>query len=317
MAENVIYDTIIIGGGPAGLAAGIYSARARMKTLLIESFSIMGQATMTDLIENYPGIEKATGFELINVFKKQALGFGLEETQGTVKKIFKQKTDSGELWCVEDENATYQAVSLIVASGAKARKIGIPGEEEFVGKGVSYCGTCDGPFFREKDLVVIGGGDTAVEEAVYLTKFAKKVTLVHRRDRLRATKILQELIFANKKVEIKYESCVEKISGDGKVGIAVIKNLKTGEVSDLECNGVFIFVGWDPNTDFVKGVVALNEKEYIKADKDMKTNADGIFACGDCCDKILRQVVTACGDGAVASYSAQHYVESLKGTEYV
>lgn len=312
-----IFDIVIIGGGPAGLTAGLYASRGRMKTLMIESFSIMGQATMTDMIENYPGIEKTTGFELISAFKKQAETFGMESRQGTVKSLSFSEEDGLPVWTIEDEGGKVKSLSVVVASGASAKKIGVPGEEKFLGSGVSYCATCDAAFFRDKDIVVIGGGDTAVEEALFLTKFGKKVTVVHRRDRFRATKILQERAFANNKMEYAWDSTVESIEGKMKVEKIVIKNKKTGEVSDISCDGVFVFVGWRPNTDFLNGAVDLDDHGCVIVDNDMKTSAPGVFAGGDCCKKLLHQIVTACGDGATATFAAQHYVERLKGTEYV
>ena len=311
-----IYDIVIVGGGPAGLTAGIYAARGRMNVLMIESFSIMGQATMTDMIENYPGVERSTGFDLIMGFKKQAEKFGLKTAQGTVKSISAAKEKGLDIWEITSDAGSYKALSVVVASGASARKLGILGEKEFTGKGVSYCATCDGAFFKEKDIVVIGGGDTAVEEALYLTKFGKKVTLVHRRDRLRATKILQERAMASDKMSFVWDSVPEEIKGSQKVEKVVVKNIKTGELSELPCDGVFIFVGWLPNTDFIKDVVKLDEHDCIPVGGSMKTSTAGIFASGDCCSKILHQVITAAGDGATAAFSAQRYVEDLKGTAY-
>jgi len=311
-----IYDIIIIGGGPAGLTAGLYASRARMDALLVESFAVMGQATMTEFIENYPGVEKATGFDLISTFKKQAQSFGLICTSGTVKNIFSRKEGDATVWQIEDENGIHQSYSIIIASGASSQKLGVPGENEFLGRGVSYCATCDGAFFREKDIVVVGGGDTAVEEALFLTKFGKKVTIVHRRDRLRAAKILQERAFANEKIEFAWDSVVAEIAGKGKVEKVVLKNVKTDKLEELPCDGVFVFVGWNPNTGFAEGTLDRSENGGVIVDTSMKTSQAGVFSCGDCCAKILHQVVTACGDGAVAAYSAQQYVDELKGVAY-
>ena len=311
-----IHDIIIIGGGPAGLAAGIYAARARMDTLLVESLSVMGQLTMTSEIENYPGVDSVGGFELITKLKNQATKFGLECAQATVQSLSKETVDGQEIWSIETDSGTYKTISVIVATGATAKKLGIPGETKFIGSGVSYCGTCDAAFFREKDIIVIGGGDTAVEEALFLTKFGKKVTLIHRRDRLRATKILQERAFANDKLDFIWESTVQEIKGEGNVNGIVVKNVKTEELSEVSCDGVFIFVGWQPNTDFVDGVVDRNKQEAIVVNKEMNTSAKGIFAAGDCCEKLLLQVITACGDGATAAFSAQHYVDNVKGCAY-
>ncbi len=302
------YDVVIIGGGPAGLTAALYASRAKLKTLLVESYTVPGQAIITDSIENYPGfVDGVNGFELIEKFKKQAQKFGTELKTGNVKKI--EKDPKG--WKVEVEGKTISSFSVIIASGARSRKLGVPGEEKFQGKGVSYCATCDGALYKDKEVVLVGGGDTSIEEAIFLTKFVKKVKVVHRRDRLRATKILQERALSNKKIEFIWESNVVEILGDNKV-----QGVRTSKGADILCEGVFIFVGYIPNTDFVKGLVKLDKSGYILADDDMKTSKKGIFACGDCRKKLLRQVITACGDGATAAFSAQHYVETLKGTAY-
>ncbi|MFH1552082.1 MAG: thioredoxin-disulfide reductase [Candidatus Omnitrophota bacterium] len=311
-----VRDIIIIGGGPAGLTAGLYAARGRMNALLIESLVVAGQVTITDMVENYPGIEKTSGFELISAFKRQAETFGLECRQGTVKGISRFERENARVWRVEDENGAHETLSVIVASGASPKKLGLPGEEDFVGKGVSYCATCDGAFFREKDIVVIGGGDTAVEEALFLTRFGKKVILVHRKDRLRATRILQERVRANKKIEFVLESEIEEILGGEKVEKVRVSNVKTGEKTDIPCDGVFVFVGWKPNTDFLDGTVERDERGCVVADDEMKASEEGVFVAGDCRKKLLHQIVTACGDGATAAFSAQHYVEELKGTAY-
>ena len=307
------YDVIIIGGGPAGLTAAIYTSRARLKTLVIESYSVPGQAIITDSIENFPGFpEGINGFELVEKFKKQAEKFGAELIVKNVEKI--EQLQDG--WRIKAEDKTYTTLSIIIATGAHPRKLDVPGEHKFTGKGVSYCATCDGALYRDKHVVVIGGGDTAIDEALFLTRFAKKVTLVHRRDRLRATKILQERVLANKKIEFAWESNVIEILGKDKVGGVKIKNIKTKKDTDLSCDGVFVFVGYEPNTVLAKGLLKLDKKSYILADEDMNTSKKGIFACGDCRKKLLRQVVTACGDGATAAFSAQQYVEKLKGTAY-
>jgi len=307
------YDIVIIGGGPAGMTAGIYAARARMKTLLIESISVMGQAMMTEMIENYPGVTEVSGFALVETFKTQARSFGLEIRQDTVVTV--KKSDAAE-WLVESETARYETNAVIIATGARAKKLQVPGEEKFTAKGVSYCGTCDGAFFKEKHIAVIGGGDTAVEEALFLTKFGRQITIIHRRERLRAAKILQERAERHEKIKFIFDSIVEEIKGAGTVDEIVIKNVKTGEKQDLVCDGVFIFVGWEANTGFLKNVVELSDKNGIITDEEMKTSARGIFAAGDCRKKLLHQVITACGDGAVAAYTAGQYVDEVKGTVY-
>jgi thioredoxin reductase (NADPH) len=314
--KDEMYDVIIIGGGPAGLTAGIYAARARLKTLLIEAFSVPGQAVVTDKIENYPGFPDGIGgFELIEKLKNQAKKFGLEFAAGEVKKI-----ERSARWRVVVEEAAqgsaYNSLSVIIATGAAPRKLNVPGEDKLKGKGVSYCAVCDGALFKDKSIVVVGGGDTAVEEALFLTKFGRKVTLIHRRDRLRATKILQERALSNKKIEFVWNSAAGEISGEQRVEAVRVRNNKTQEEKNLSCDGVFISIGYIPNTDFLKGAVKLDEKGYVIVDDSMRTSKEGIFACGDCREKLLRQVVTACGDGATAAFSAQQYVEELKGTAY-
>lgn len=313
----MIYDVIIIGGGPAGLTAAIYASRARLKTLLIESFTIPGQAVITADIENYPGFfDELNGFDLIDKFKKQAKKFGTEFKVGDVVGINTRK-DKNIIYKVDLKNGeSIESLSLIVATGAYPRKLNIPGEDKLRGKGVSYCATCDGALFKEKNIAVVGGGDTAVEEALFLTKFASKVTIIHRRDRLRATKILQERATANKKIDFIWDSIVTELTGDDKLASIKIKNVKTNKESNVNFDGAFIFVGYLPSTDFLKKLIKLDKNGYIIADDDMKTSKEGVFVAGDARKKSLRQIVTACGDGATASYSARMYVEELKGEAY-
>ena len=300
------YDCIIIGGGPAGLTAGIYASRARLKTLLIESYSVACQAVTTDHIENYPGFpDGVNGFELIEKFKKQAEKFGVEFIAGEVKAIKENKS----AWEILTDDLSYTGRAVIIASGARPKRLDIPGEDKFRGKGVSYCATCDGALFKNKEVVVAGGGDTALEEAIFLTRFAKKVSVIHRRNALRGTKILQERAFSNKKIEFVWDSVISEILGDARVSAVKVKNVKTGAVKDLSCDGVFIFVGYTPNTAFLKDLLTLDESGYIIADVNSLTSKAGIFACGDCCKKLLRQVVTAAGDGATAAFACQRYLE--------
>lgn len=307
------YDVIIIGGGPAGLTAALYASRARLKTLLLESYFVPGQAVITDCIENYPGFpDGINGFELIEKFKKQVQKFGAEIKMGDVKRIEKHKNG----WRVDVEGKTHNSLSLLVASGARPKKLGVPGEERLQGRGVSYCATCDGALYKDKDVVLVGGGDTAIQEALFLTRFAKKVSVIHRRKRLRATRILQERALANKVIEFIWESRIIEIMGKDKVGGVKVKNINTEKETEVSCDGVFIFAGYSPNTDFIKGLLKSDKDGYILTDDDMNTSKKGIFACGDCRKKLLRQVVTACGDGATAAFSAQQYVEELKGVAY-
>jgi len=307
ITNTMDYDVIIIGGGPAGLTAGIYTSRARLKTLLVESFSVPCQAVTTDHIENYPGFpEGINGFELVEKFKKQAEKFGTEFIVSEIKTI----KENNPLWQVITEDKSYIARSVIIASGASPKKLNIPGEDKFRGRGVSYCGTCDGALFKDKEVVVAGGGDTALEEALFLTRFVRKVTVVHRRNALRGTKILQERAFANKKIEFIWDSVVTEIKGANKVTGVKMKNVTTTAEVDFPCDGVFIFVGYAPNTGFLKDALLMDESGYIITDDNCLASKPGIFACGDCRKKLLRQVVTACGDGATAAFNCQHYIEN-------
>jgi thioredoxin reductase (NADPH) len=301
MQHDVLYDVIIIGGGPSGLTAGIYTARARLNSLLLNSYTIPGQAISTHLIENYPGFpEGIGGFELMERFEKQAQGFGLTIYLDTVKSVQQVNRLDKDIWQVEAEDGIYYAVSLIIATGASHKKLGIPGELEFLGKGVSYCATCDGPLYRDKQIVVVGGGDAAVEEALFLTRFSPKVTIIHRRNELRAARILQERLFANKNIEIIWDSVITDIFGSDVVEMVLVENVKTRKNIELSCSGIFVFIGLVPNTKLFKGIVELDSNGYIITDEKMLTSQKDIFACGDCRQKTLRQVITACGDGAIA-----------------
>jgi len=312
--EGIIYDAIIIGGGPAGLTAGVYLSRARMNTLLIEKALPGGQAILTEIIENYPGFPHGiAGPELMQKMEEQAVRFGLKIEYGEVVEV-KIKEDKVKI--IKINNKKYKTLTIILASGAEASKLEVPGEEELRGRGVSYCGTCDAPFFKDKKIVVVGGGDTAIEEALYLTKFVREATIIHRRDRLRATKILQERVFANKKINFAWDSVVIKILGNEKVEGVLIQNKKTGEEREIPCQGVFVFVGNIPNSNFLKELVKLGKKGYILTDDNMMTSQEGIYACGDVRKKILRQVITACGEGATAAFAAQKYIEEIKGISY-
>ena len=321
MAERTVsnppYDVVIIGGGPAGLTAGMYAARAALRTLAIEGGSTLSQITATDIIENYPGIPGgANGFELVERFKAQAVGFGLETASGDVTAVTKKRWGETDGWEIAAGEQRYGALSVILATGAAWRHLGVPGEERFIGRGVSFCATCDAPLFRNREVAVVGGGDTAIQEALYLTRFAKKVTVIHRRDRLRATAILQKRALANEKIAFAWNSVVDAIDGLDLIQEVRLRDVKTGEKRSLPVSGVFIFVGLTPNTAPFRDLVAVDRGGYITVDANMQTSVPGIFACGDCIAKRLRQVVTACGDGATAAFSAQLYVEELKGAAY-
>jgi thioredoxin reductase (NADPH) len=316
-ASNPAFDVVIIGGGPAGLTAGMYAARANLRVVAIAGDSTVSQITVTDHIENYPGIpEGINGFDLAERLKAQAVQFGLETASGDVKSVVKKRWGSLDGWEVTAGDKRYGALAVIIATGADWRRLGVPGEERFIGKGVSFCATCDGPFYKNREVAVVGGGDTAIQEAIYLTRFAKKVTVIHRRDRLRATAILQKRALANEKIEFAWNSVVESVEGLDLVQWVRLKDLKTGAVRELAAEGIFIFVGLTPNTVSFKELIDLDQGGYITVDANMQTSVPGIFACGDCIVKRLRQVVTACGDGATAAFSAQLYVEDLKGEGY-
>ncbi|NPB09870.1 MAG: thioredoxin-disulfide reductase [Thermodesulfobacteria bacterium] len=304
MAET--HDLVIIGGGPAGLTAYLYAARARLDCVLVEKTSPGGQVLVTDLVENYPGFpEPLSGFELMDRFVAQVKKLGLQTISGEVVRL---EIEGERKKIVFDDGRVLQAQAVIIATGARPNRLGVPGEEEFLGKGVSYCATCDGPFFRDQEVAVVGGGNTAVQEAIFLTKFAKRVYLIHRRDQLRAQKILQERALANEKITILWNRVVEEIFGQDQVEGVRLKNVKTGETETLKVQGVFIFVGISPQSEFVRGVLPLDERGFIITDCEMRTEVPGVFAAGDVRAKACRQIVTAAGDGATAAFMAEHYL---------
>lgn len=300
-----MYDLIIIGGGPAGLTAGIYAQRAKLKTVLLEKEMIGGQIAVSDIIENYPGFPSISGSGLMEKFEEHARGLGLEIKLTDV--LIVQNNGKGKIVKTSDGDFTSRAV--IVATGAKPRRLGVPGEKEFTGKGVSYCATCDGPFFKGKPVLVVGGGDTAVKEAVYLSRIASKVYLAHRRDQFRAEKIIQEKAFSAKNIEMLLSHVLREIKGKTGVEKAIVQNLKDNATKEIVVEGVFVFVGINPTTDFVD--VEKDEYGFIKTDRDMKTSVRGIFAAGDCRITPLKQVSTAVGDGAIAAFTAEKYIEDL------
>lgn len=308
-----VYDIIVLGAGPAGLTAASYAGRARMDTLLIEGTKDGGQIVITNEIENYPGsLEEESGPSLIARMTKQVEKFGADRVTDTIVDVELE----GKVKHLKGNHGDYYAKAVVIATGASPRPIGCPGEKEFTGKGVSYCATCDANFFEDFEVYVVGGGDSAVEEAMYLTKFARKVTLVHRRGELRAAKSIQEKAFANPKMAFMWNTTIEEIKGDGVVTSMIVKDTKTGETREIEADeedgtfGIFVFVGFDPKSQLFEGKLEM-ENRYIVTDKYMHTSVPGVFAAGDVIVKHLRQVVTACGDGAVAATEAQHYVENL------
>lgn len=307
MSEQKVYDVIIVGAGPAGMTAAVYTSRANMSTLMIERGIPGGQMANTEEIENYPGFASILGPDLSTKMFEHAQNFGAEYAYGDIKEV----RDGHPYKTVVAGDKEYLGKSVIIASGAEHRLLGVPGEKELSGRGVSYCAVCDGAFFRNKELVVIGGGDSAVEEAVFLTRFATKVTIIHRRDSFRAQKILQKRAMENEKIEIIWNSVVKEIRGENVVNSVLIQDTVTGEEREYPTNGAFIYVGMDPLSSSVTGLGITNEAGYILTDEKMKTVVPGIFAAGDVREKMLRQVVTATGDGSIAAQSAQHYVENL------
>jgi thioredoxin reductase (NADPH) len=307
--ETKIYEVIIIGGGPAGLTAGLYTSRSRFNTLLIEIGLLGGQMTTTEVIENYPGFPQGiNGDELSRLMEEQAKRFGLEVVSQEVVEVKLE----GERKLVKTDESTYLCEALIICTGTEYRKLGIPGEKEFTGKGVSYCATCDGAFFKDSQIVVVGGGDSALTEALFLTKFAKELTIIHRRDALRGTKIYQERVLSNPKIKMLWNSVVQKIKGDSIVRSIIIKNVKTGEINEFNTEGVFLFVGVSPRTQFLKNLITFDEAGYIVTDENCETSIKGIFAAGDCRKRLLRQIATAVGDGATAAFATEKYLEERK-----
>jgi len=305
------YDVIIIGAGPAGLSAAIYTGRARLNTLVIEKAIPGGQILVTDWIENYPGFPDGIApFDLMDSFRRQAEKFGAKFVMDEVLSVRSDPDNPGS-WLVATGSGNHGARSIILTMGANYRRLNLPREAELIGKGVSYCATCDGPFFRNMEVAVVGGGDTALQEAEYLTKFAKTVHLIHRRDKLRGTAILQERIFANTKITIHWDSVVVSIEGESQLAGVVLKNVKTGETSPLAVEGLFISIGVDPANALGRGLVELNERGEIVVNDRMETSAPGIFAAGDLIDSTPHQVATAVGTGVHAAISANDYLAAL------
>ena len=303
------YDVIILGGGPAGFAAGIYASRANVKTAIIDTNMLGGQPSNYLELENYPGFETISGFELMEKFEAHADKFGVEKFP--MQEIV-QINLNGEIKQIITKEKTFNAKTVIIATGAHPQKLGIPGEKEFFGRGVSYCAVCDGAFYRGKTVAVIGGGNSAIEEAMYLTRFAEKVYIIHRRDKLRADKIVQERAFKNPKIEFIYDSIPLEIGGKEKAEEIKIKNVKTEQITDLKVDGVFPYIGIVPNVDFINGQIQQNEKGFIVTDEFLNTSQKGVYAIGDVRTTPLRQVITAAADGAVAAVSATKYLETLE-----
>lgn len=300
-----MYDVIIIGGGPAGFTAALYASRAKLETLLIEKAFSGGQMATTFEMENYPGFEEPiSGTDLAMRMENQAKRFGTKVIYDTVTELMLDTV----IKTVRTEKGIYQAKVVILCMGASPRELGLPNERKLRGMGVSYCATCDGAFYRNATVAVIGGGDTAAEDAIFLTRFCEKIYVIHRRDTLRATRVIQDALFSNKKVEFIWNSTVEEIIGDTEVKGLNAKNLKTGEIKEINVDGIFVAIGNVPNTKLVEGKLELNGAGYIVTDESMQTNMFGVFAAGDIREKPLRQVITAASDGAIAAYMAERYI---------
>lgn len=310
-----VYDVIVLGGGPAGLTAGLYAGRSRLSTLVIEKGQDGGQIAITDSIENYPGqmVEGESGPSLIARMTEQVKKFGAERCTDMIKSV----EINGDIKKLVGVKGEYEAKTLIIATGAFPKPIGCENEGKFTGKGISFCATCDAAFFEDMEVYVVGGGDSAVEEAMYLTKFARKVTIIHRRNELRAAKSIQEKAFANPKIAFMWDSVVTAVDGDELLNSMTVKNVKTGELTKIEADeddgifGLFGFIGYNPNSSLFEGMLDM-ENGYIKTDDNMHTNIPGVFAAGDIRVKSLRQVVTAAADGAIAAMQAEHYISNLK-----
>lgn len=308
MADKT-FDIIILGGGPAGLSAAIYAARSAAKTAIIDISMLGGQPSNYLELENYPGFAKIGGYDLMEKFEEHADMFGIQKFP--MEEI--QSVDlTSDIKTVTTLNGEFKAKSIIIATGAQSKKLGVEGEKEFVGRGVSYCAVCDGAFYKDKVVAVVGGGNAAVEEACYLTKFASKVYLIHRRDELRADKIVQERAFKNEKLEFIYDTIVNKINGENLVKSATIENIKTHEIKDLTIDGIFPYIGFEPNADLFTGQVKQDKNGFIIVDEAMQTSVKGVYAIGDVRVTPLRQVITAAADGAIAAVYAGRYIETLE-----
>jgi thioredoxin reductase (NADPH) len=304
----MVEELIVIGAGPAGYTAAIYAARDGFSPLIISGMEPGGQLMLTTTVENFPGFPDGIfGSQLMDLFKRQAEKFG-------ARFVFDEVIDvdfSSKPFKVKTGSTIYEANSVIIATGAKARWLGLESEKKFIGKGVSSCATCDAPFFKGKNVAVVGGGDTAMEDSLYLTKFAESVTIIHRRDQFRASKIMQDRVISNSKIKVLWNSVVEEILGDTKVKGAKIRNIKTNELSEIQLDGIFVAIGYEPITGFLKGKIDVDDLGYIKAVDEVKTNIEGVFVAGDVADHVYRQAITAAGSGAKAALKAREYLQEL------
>jgi thioredoxin reductase (NADPH) len=313
MNQNNHYDAIVIGAGPAGLTAGIYLSRARLKTLIVSEGIAGGQMILTHEIANYPGVESISGYQLASIMKQQAIAFGCDiRTNVAIQDIVL----AGEFKSITlADGITYTSESVILTPGGRSRTLGVPGEDNFKGRGISYCATCDGDFFTNKEIVVVGGGNSSLEEAVSLTKYASKVTVIHQFDHFQAFEHAVEEARANPKIQFVMESVITGFHGNESIGSIDIKNLRSGRTTSFKTNGVFIFIGYLPNTEFLKDKVELNKRGEIVVKPDMSTNIEGVYAAGDSIAKLFRQITTAVGDGTVAALAASNYLHELKAKQ--
>ncbi len=305
------YDIVIIGGGPAGLAAGLYSARGMHRTLLLEKGVIGGQIALTELVENYPGVPTVNGFDLAQTMLKQSESYGMETEYSAVSGL----AHEGEKWLVKTNAGSILAKAVIVTSGAEYNRLSVPGEERLTGKGVSYCATCDAAFFKGQEVAVVGGGDAALDEGLFTTRYADKVTVIHRRDELRASRILQERAFANPKMGFRWNTVVEEVRGDGQVSGVKLRDVVTGAISEMPLSAVFVFIGQHPNTDFLTGLIKMDAGKHAIVDEWMRTDQPGLFAAGDVRQNSARQVASSVGDGVTAAIAADHYITDKFGDE--
>lgn len=312
MSETDEYEVIVVGAGPAGMTAAMYCGRAMLRTIVLERGIAGGELLNTEVIEDYPGFEHILGWELAQKFENHAKKFGAEFVQDTVTRV--RKIDDGGFEAETESDAVYRAPAVILTAGGTPVKLGVPGELKYAGKGVSYCAICDGAFFKDQTIAVVGGGDAAVEEADFLTRYGEKVYLIHRRDELRASKILQKRLFENPKITVIWDTVVEEIEGDasGLVTNLKTRNVKTHEQRDLAATGIFVFIGFRPNTGIVEGHVEHDDMGYLLTDANMETSIKGLFAAGDVRAQLVRQVTTAAGDGTTAAIAAEKYLKALK-----
>lgn len=310
MTETREYDVVIIGGGPAGMAAGLYAARGRHKTILLEKGVIGGQIALTEIVENYPGIPQVNGFDLAQTMLTQSESYGMETEYTTVTGIVREPQDARghAKWTIHTEAGDFLAKALIITAGADYNRLGVPGEERLIGKGVSYCATCDAAFFKDMPVAIVGGGDAALDEGIFTSRYVSKATVVHRRDELRASAILQERAFANPKMTFAWNTVVDEVVGENQVESLKLRNVVTGEKSSMPVSAVFIFIGNHPNSDFIGDLVPRDKGGHIIVDEWMKTPEPGLFAAGDVRQNSARQVASSVGDGVTAAIAADHYI---------